>query len=75
MMAWIPFSLVSCTSFPLAAGLVKVSAETVRRSWSWMSWMVSVLMKTVLMEVEMRGSTQVMVGVGGDGSVVYLVLG
>ena len=40
-----------------------------------MSWMVSVLMKTVLMEVEMRGSTQVMVGVGGDGSVVYLVLG
>ena len=65
-MAWIPFSLVSWISLLRVVGSVKSSAKTVRRSYSWMSWMVRALMKTVEVEVEMRGSVQVMVLGGMD---------
>ena len=51
-MAWKPFSLVSWVSLLRVVGLVKSSGETVRRSCSWMSWIVRALMKTVSVTVE-----------------------
>ena len=65
-MAWMPFSLVSWVSLLQVVGLVKSSAETVRRSCSWMSWIVRALMKMVLVRAEMRGSVQVMMLGGTD---------
>ena len=58
MMSWIPFSLVSWLRLSQVEGLVNFSAETVRRSYSCRSWMDNILMKTVLMEGEMRGPSR-----------------
>ena len=51
---------MSWASLLQVAGLVKSSAEEVRRRLSWMSWTVRDLMNMVLVDEEIRGSVQVM---------------
>ena len=52
--------------FPLGSWIGEGFGRDGEEELVWMSWMVSVLTKTVLMEVEMMGSTQVMVLEGTD---------
>ena len=58
MMSWIPFSLVSWFSLSWLEGSVNFSVETVRRIYSWKSWIDSILILMVLILAEMRGSIQ-----------------